>query len=81
MKIKSVDVLNKIIFSLKDKPLTLSQIANYNSIHWDSAKNYLSQLEEMGIVYRYSDNRKSNGKEFYALHPTPKSQKSIININ
>ncbi|MCH8520139.1 MAG: hypothetical protein LAT82_05280 [Nanoarchaeota archaeon] len=72
MKIKSVDVINKIIFSLKENPKTLSQVANLNSIHWDSAKNYLSQLEEMNIVYK----QEINSKEYYILHPNPKSQKN-----
>lgn len=72
MKIKSVDVINKIIFSLKENKKTLSQIANASSIHWDSAKNYLYQLEEMNIVYKET----INSKEYYALHPNPKSQKN-----
>lgn len=72
MKIKSVDVINKIIFSLKENKKTLSQISNANSIHWDSAKHYLSQLEEMNIVYRET----INSKEYYVLHPNPKSQKN-----
>lgn len=72
MKIKSVDVINKILFSLKENPKTLSQIANSSSIHWDSAKNYLSQLEEMNIVYK----ELINSKEYYILHPNPKSQKN-----
>lgn len=72
MKIKSVDVINKILFSLKENPKTLSQIANSSSIHWDSAKNYLSQLEEMNIIYKEI----INSKEYYILHPNPKSQKN-----
>lgn len=71
MKIKSVDFFNKIIFALKNKSQTISQIANSQNMNWDSTKNYLEQLEEIGFVY----SEEIKGKCYYHLNPNPQPKK------
>ena len=62
MKKSISTTINKIHQIIKEsKGITLSQIANKNHIHWDTAKAHIKALEDLDLIYKI----KTDNKEKY----------------